>query len=167
MTPASGCQDHTAWPSARNTFVGALTRAEHPRSHRIPLPTSVTIAKRPSCGGGTGEDNHVFPKNNTSVFQNYMFYLRPSRAARGAFRDRHGRWCGMRWMWLYRSTSDAATDGEVVWSWRLDAGVNSVTMLAHRTEDGDKKARSPERARRTPLKPLRRECRRKRRTCGD
>ena len=57
-------------------------------------------------------------------------------------------------MWLYRSTSDAATDGEVVWSWRLDAGVNSVTMLAHRTEDGDKKARSPERARRKPLKPL-------------
>jgi hypothetical protein len=27
-------------------------------------------------------------------------------------------------------------DGEAVWSWRLD---NSVTMLAHRTGDGDKK----------------------------
>jgi len=25
------------------------------RVHRIPLPTFVTIAKRPSCGGGTGE----------------------------------------------------------------------------------------------------------------
>jgi len=31
-------------------------------------------------------------------------------------------------------------DGEVVWSWRLDAGVNPVTMLTHYTGDGDKKA---------------------------
>src|SRR6185312_5817194 len=30
-----------------------ITRAEHPHVHRIPLPTSVTIAIRPSCGGGT------------------------------------------------------------------------------------------------------------------
>jgi hypothetical protein len=31
---------------------------------------------------------------------------------------------------------------------------NLVTMLAHRTGDGDKKSRSPERARRKPLKPF-------------
>jgi hypothetical protein len=34
-------------------FVGAPWRAETPHVHRIPLPTSVTIAKRPSGGGGT------------------------------------------------------------------------------------------------------------------
>jgi hypothetical protein len=34
-----------------------------------------------------------------------------------------------------------------------------ATMLAHCAYDGDKKARSPGRARRKPLKPLRRECR--------
>jgi len=43
-------------------------------------------------------------------------------------------------------------------------------MLMHRADDGDKKARSPGRspgrARRKPLKPLRRECRCVRRTCG-
>jgi hypothetical protein len=52
---------------------------------------------------------------------------------RGAYRDRHERWvrdavdAGLR-----RKTSVADADGEVVWSWRLDAGVNSVTMLTHR-----------------------------------
>jgi hypothetical protein len=35
---------------------------------------------------------------------------------RGAFRDRHGRWCGMRWTWWLRLTSVADADGEVVWS---------------------------------------------------
>jgi hypothetical protein len=27
-------------------------------------------------------------------------------------------------------------DGEVVWSWRPDAGVKLATMLAHRADDG-------------------------------
>jgi hypothetical protein len=43
-------------------------RAEHPGVHRIPLPTSVTIAIRPSCGGGMGEDNHAFLKNGREIF---------------------------------------------------------------------------------------------------
>ena len=48
LTPASGRQDHTTLPSARNAFVfGAF------RVHRIPLPTSVTIASRPSLGNET------------------------------------------------------------------------------------------------------------------
>src|ERR1700733_7954831 len=34
-------------------------------------------------------------------------------------------------------------DGEVVWSWPLDAEVNSAMMLSHHADDGDKKARSP------------------------
>ena len=30
-------------------------------------------------------------------------------------------------------------DGEVVWSWRPDAGVNAVMMLSHHAGDGDTK----------------------------
>jgi hypothetical protein len=37
--------------------------------HRIPLPTLVTIAKRPSGGGGTRADNHIFPKNGSEIFR--------------------------------------------------------------------------------------------------
>jgi hypothetical protein len=55
---------------------------------------------------------------------------------------------------LSRETSVNDADGEVVWFWRLDAGVKLVTMQAHRAGDGDNKARSPGRARRKPLKPI-------------
>src|SRR5713101_7592299 len=55
-----------------------------------------------------------------------------------------------------------AADGEVVWSWRLDAGVKlwrHVGPTGRRQalirNDGDKTARSPGRARSKPLKPLR------------
>ena len=62
LTPASGRQDHTTSPSALAPFVSApLTAHGKPalppgfapdaaRVHRIPRPTSVTIAKRPSEG---------------------------------------------------------------------------------------------------------------------
>ncbi len=47
LMPASGHQDHTTSPSALAPFVkGALY------VHRIPCPTFVTIAKRPSMGTG-------------------------------------------------------------------------------------------------------------------
>jgi hypothetical protein len=49
LTPASGRQDHTTSPSAPATLV--LRRC---RVHRIPHPTFVTIAKRPSDRGGMG-----------------------------------------------------------------------------------------------------------------
>jgi hypothetical protein len=42
-TPASGCQDHTTSPSASMRVVFAQRSV-----HRIPHPTFVTIAKRPS-----------------------------------------------------------------------------------------------------------------------
>src|SRR4051812_24461130 len=54
LTPASGRQDHTTSPSARNV-IRLLTC----RVHRIPLPTSVTIAKRPSCKGGIATEGEV------------------------------------------------------------------------------------------------------------
>src|SRR5579871_90800 len=43
LTPASGRQDHTTSPSATCAFVSCAARV-----HRIPHPTSVTIAIRPS-----------------------------------------------------------------------------------------------------------------------
>jgi hypothetical protein len=47
LTSASRCQDHTASPSAL-----AAPVLRRPSVHRIPHPTSVTIAKRPSCEAG-------------------------------------------------------------------------------------------------------------------
>jgi hypothetical protein len=51
LIPASGDQDHAAWPSASAPFV-----LRRPRVHRIPPPRIVTIAKRPSHRGGTGAE---------------------------------------------------------------------------------------------------------------
>jgi hypothetical protein len=49
LASAPGCQDHTISPSALSPFVGTIKFAlRADRVHRIPLPTSVTIAKRPS-----------------------------------------------------------------------------------------------------------------------
>src|SRR6266849_4285038 len=62
LTPASRRQDHTTSPSASASFVSApfdrsresrpaiTSHAQCCRVHRIPFPTSVTIAKRPSVG---------------------------------------------------------------------------------------------------------------------
>src|SRR4029077_11205826 len=47
LTPASRRQDHTTSPSASARFVKRAARV-----HRIPCPTSVTIAKRPSVWDG-------------------------------------------------------------------------------------------------------------------
>src|SRR6266481_4240804 len=55
---SNGCQDHTASPSAKAPIVSHAAhevhlalrlplRARRCRVHRIPFPTSVTIAKRP------------------------------------------------------------------------------------------------------------------------
>src|SRR3979411_1273648 len=59
----------------------------------------------------------------------------------------------MRWTRAARLTNRADADGEVVWSGRLDAGVKLAETIS--ADDGDKQARSPGRARRKPLKPLR------------
>jgi hypothetical protein len=50
LTPAPGRQDHTTSSYASATLV---SRDLH--VHRIPRPTSVTIAIRPSCERETGE----------------------------------------------------------------------------------------------------------------
>jgi hypothetical protein len=44
-------------------------------------------------------------------------HIASSRASRrGAFRDRHERWCGMRWDAKALLTNGAEADGQVVWS---------------------------------------------------
>src|SRR5579859_3390988 len=51
LAPASGRQDHTTSPSAHAPFVFRRNRV-----HRIPRPTFVTIAKRPSEWAGMAID---------------------------------------------------------------------------------------------------------------
>jgi hypothetical protein len=46
----------------------ARKRAEHPKRPPHPAPTSVTIAIRPSSGGGMRAYNHDFPKNGSRLF---------------------------------------------------------------------------------------------------
>jgi hypothetical protein len=53
LTPASERQDHTTSPSAPPPLVAQQLRPAM-CVHRIPLPTSVTIASRPSYGCETG-----------------------------------------------------------------------------------------------------------------
>ena len=54
LTPASGRQDHTTSPSARKRHSSLTCRV-----HRIPCPTSVTIAKRPFVWAGMARDIEV------------------------------------------------------------------------------------------------------------
>jgi hypothetical protein len=81
---------------------------------------------------------------------------------------------GMRWTraaLLTRAASCGRRSRVVLtprrWRSSLRSGVSALTGLTRCAGDGDKKARSPGRARKKPLKPLRREGRVSRRTCGD
>jgi len=47
----------------------------------------------------------------------------------------------------FGATSDAIADGEIVWSWRRDAGAKLAKTLTRCAGDGGKKARSPRRSR--------------------
>src|SRR5204863_2246004 len=63
LTPASRHQDHTTSPSASRTV-----RQRCLRVHRIPCPTSVTIAIRPSCGTGWRGYNFDLGESRTEMF---------------------------------------------------------------------------------------------------
>jgi hypothetical protein len=70
----------------------------------------------------------------------------PSHPERGAYRDRHERWV---WDAMAATASGAkaldetlVADGEVVWSWRPDAGVK-LQRSKLLGGDGGNKARSP------------------------
>jgi hypothetical protein len=73
---------------------------------------------------------------NISVFQKGKSGLqaRCPVPARGAFRDRHERWVGdaMDAEGVARRAA-ASADGEVVWSWRPDAGVKSAGFFLSAT----------------------------------
>ena len=66
-------------------------------------------------------------------------------SARGAYASSRT-WGGMRWTRMRRKTSGANADGEVVWSWRPDAGAKFLRSKLLR-DDGGKRARSPGRSR--------------------
>jgi hypothetical protein len=79
-------------------------------------------------------------------------------AHRGAFRDRHGRWAGD------AVDANGAEDEGADLRTAKSCGPDASTPASSRrkqvsADDGDKQARSPGRARRKPLKPLRGECR--------
>jgi hypothetical protein len=101
----------------------------------------------------------IVRENLASVFQK-MCFGRASRLdeeGRIAIVTTRGAGCDGRFGDAQRSfirTSGAEADGEVVWSWPPDAEASpvGVTEVAR---DGGKNARSPTRARRTPLKPSR------------
>jgi hypothetical protein len=108
----------------------------------------------------TGVGSSVQPfLQKYSDFQKSKISLYPwlSRLTRGALRGRHGRW-----------VRDAVDADSAFDEWR-DSGRRSRVVLTPRrwcqacegnsAGDGDNKARSPGRARRKPLKPLRGECR--------
>src|SRR5882762_5443713 len=84
-------------------------------------------------------------------------FISPSRLIEEGRTRRHERGGGMRWTRVRRQTTGARADGEVVWSWRSDAGAKVAKAQASLAGDGGNQAWSPGRARRKPLKPLRRE----------
>jgi len=77
LTPASGRQDHTTSPSTSAPFVKGAARV-----HRIPPPTFVTIAKRPSLGAGPNRFIPVStrPSRKISENQKSIFYAVTARA---------------------------------------------------------------------------------------
>jgi hypothetical protein len=56
-------------------------------------------------------------------------------------------------------TNSIEAHGQVAWSRYPDAGIKSVTMLAHCADDGGQKARRTGENAKQPLKPSRGECR--------
>jgi hypothetical protein len=90
---------------------------------------------------------------------NHRYISLVPSSSRGAFRDRHGRW--------ERDAMDAgrAMDERVALRTAKSCGPDAPTLASSSREakllggDGGKQARSPRRARRKPLKPLRRGCR--------
>src|ERR1700726_4882381 len=62
LTPASGCQDHTTWPSAWALFVNSAAASTTSR------PASVTIAIRPSVGRDSDGYKTDLGQNKTGIF---------------------------------------------------------------------------------------------------
>jgi len=68
LDPSVGGSGPHAFAVREAVFAGAHTRAEHPHVHRILLPTSVTIASRPSRGIRMRREKHIFLENGSKIF---------------------------------------------------------------------------------------------------
>jgi len=68
LDPSIGGSGPHAFAVREGCFRPRVAALKHPHVHRIPLPTSVTIAIRPSCGGGMRRDDHMFLKNGRGIF---------------------------------------------------------------------------------------------------
>jgi hypothetical protein len=94
-----------------------------------PLTCRIDVARRVNLSHSVGL---TFPKIRSII-------RRIPTRCRGAFRERHEMWAGMRWTWRCRETSGYLADGEVVWSWRAPAGAKLAMMLSRRVDDGGKR----------------------------
>jgi hypothetical protein len=63
LAPASERQDHTISPSAAMSLVVSTSPASI--ASRLAF---VTIAKRPSCRGGTRKESHASPRRKSGLF---------------------------------------------------------------------------------------------------
>src|SRR6266702_3036818 len=70
LTPALGRQNHTTSPSASARFVKRAARV-----HRIPHPTSVTIAKRPSEEAGPNRYSADFTRPSSENSENQKLVI--------------------------------------------------------------------------------------------
>jgi hypothetical protein len=115
---------------------------------------------KPFCPSGKSLPifrNRVKPQNQKYFAfpeMKIMALVASSRPARGAFRDRHdalGWGCDGRGrrQALFVPDETLSAYGEVVWSWRRDAGAKFLRSKLLRG-DGGNKARSPGRARSKP-----------------
>ena len=68
LDPSVGGPGPHAFAVREAAFVGAHKRAQQPHGHRIPPPTSVTIASRPSRGSRMQGGKHEFRKNGRGIF---------------------------------------------------------------------------------------------------
>jgi hypothetical protein len=68
LDPSVGESGPHAFAVRDDVFVRAHARAAHHHVHRIPFPTSVTIASRPSRGIRMRGVKHIFLKNGRRIF---------------------------------------------------------------------------------------------------
>src|SRR5581483_832638 len=104
LAPASGRQDHTTSPSASTAPV--LRRQ---RVHRIPHPTFVTIAIRPSSSGaGRLESVKLCLPNGQAKYFCGRGWTRAAHHT-GWFARRANHWDARRWRWARNLQSSAAS----------------------------------------------------------
>ena len=100
---------------------------------------------RNSCPASTGKS---LPRAKTCLVpaqKIFRFFRNPNQSyvrnrpgpIRGAYRDRHGRWAGMRWTRSRQQTTDAGADGQAVWSWRSEAGAKFLRSKLLRDDGGN------------------------------